>query len=174
MVLLHLALVFGGLSLLAIGGGSSLLPEMQRVCVQNGWIDAEGFAETYSLGQVAPGPPMTMVVLLGYHAAGLPGAALVLLAFFTPACVLTWSVSRAWARWAASPWHQAVEEGLAPVSIGLLLSGVFAVGQASIRDSFTAALALGALVVALWKNPSPAILVLSCGLIALVENSWGF
>lgn len=171
-MLLHLALVFGGLSLLAIGGGSSLLPEMQRLCVENGWTDAEGFSETYSLGQVAPGPPMTMVVLIGYHAAGLPGAGVVLVAFFTPACLLTWGASRAWARFAASPWHQAVEEGLAPVSIGLLLSGVFAIGQASIHDSFTVALALGALAISLWKNPSPALVVLGCGLLAFLQGHW--
>lgn len=164
--LLHLALVFAGLSLLAIGGGSSLLPEMQRVCVSNGWMDAETFSETYSLGQIAPGPPMTMVVLLGYHVAGAAGAAVVLLAFFTPACILTWFAARAWDRFAASSWRQALEDGLAPVSIGLLLSGAFAIGQSSIKDGFTLALGLGALALALWKNPSPALLVLGCGLLA--------
>lgn len=169
--LLHLGLVFGGLSLLAIGGGSSLLPEMQSVCVANGWTTPESFSETYSLGQVAPGPPMTMVVLLGLHAAGWVGAAVVLLAFFTPACLLTWGVSRVWDRFAASPWRKAIEDGLAPISIGLLLSGVFAVGHGAIKDSLTVTLALASLIIALWKNPSPAILVLGSGLIAFLSRA---
>lgn len=171
--LTHLALVFGGLSLLAIGGGSSLLPEMQSVCVANGWTTPEQFSETYSLGQVAPGPPMTMVVLLGYHAAGWMGALVVLLAFFTPACALTWGAARLWDRFASSPWRQSLEDGLAPISIGLLLSGVFAVGQAAIKDSLTVTLALVALALALWKNPSPALLVLGSGLIAFLGSLLG-
>jgi chromate transporter len=166
----HLALVFGGLSLLAIGGGSSLLPEMQRVCVENGWTDAQGFSETYSLGQVAPGPPMTMVVLLGYHVAGVAGAIVVLLAFFTPACCLTWAVSRAWSRFEGSPWHEAVENGLAPVSIGLLLSGALAIGQSAINDAFSLAITVVALLLALWKDPSPALLVLGAGLVAFCRT----
>jgi len=170
--LIHLALVFGGLSLLAVGGGSSLLPEMQTICVANGWIDAEGFSESYSLGQVVPGPPMTMVVLLGYHAAGVSGAVVVLLAFFTPACVLTLFVSRIWDRFSSSPWRKAIENGLAPVSIGLLVSGAIAIGQGvgMFVEPFYLAIGLGAMGLTLWRNANPAILVLGCGLLGFLKG----
>ena len=114
---------------------------------------------------------MTMVILLGYHAAGIAGALVVLVSFFTPACLLTWAAARAWSRVADSPWRQAVEDGLAPISIGLLLSGAFAVGQAAIKDWLTLGLAVAALAIALWKNPSPALVVLGCGLLAFLLES---
>ncbi len=72
--LVSLLNVFCLLSLLAVGGGSAVLPQMAHETVGvHGWVSADDFATIYSLGQMAPGPNMTMVGLIGYKASGLAG-----------------------------------------------------------------------------------------------------
>ena len=60
--LVRLLNVFCLLSLLAVGGGSAVLPEMQHETVAvHHWVTDQQFATIYSLGQMAPGPNMSMV-----------------------------------------------------------------------------------------------------------------
>jgi chromate transporter len=97
--LLNLSWVFALLSILAVGGGTAVLPEMQRMTVhQFHWVTDRQFRDIYSLGQVAPGPNMLMVMVIGYRQAGAAGAAAVALAFFLPDCLLTFFANRIWAR----------------------------------------------------------------------------
>ena len=66
---------FATASLFAIGGGSAALPELHKVVVtQTHWLTDRQFKEIYSLGQIAPGPNMTMVAVIGSQVAGWAGA----------------------------------------------------------------------------------------------------
>lgn len=92
--LVALALIFGELSLLAFGGGNTILPEMQRQVVDvQGWMSARDFAALYALAQAAPGPNMMVVPLVGWHVAGLPGLLVASVAKFGPSSLLTASRS---------------------------------------------------------------------------------
>ena len=74
MRLIHLFLVFSLLSVLAVGGGTAVLPEMQHMTVHTfHWLTDAQFRNIYSLGQVAPGPNMLMVLVIGYQLAGWAG-----------------------------------------------------------------------------------------------------
>jgi chromate transporter len=60
--LVELVNVFALLSILAVGGGTAVLPQMKHDVVDHRqWISADEFADIYSLGQLAPGPNMNMV-----------------------------------------------------------------------------------------------------------------
>ncbi len=123
MLLLALALLFGGLSLLAIGGASSALPGMERAIVfQHHWMSAQEFARLFGLAQAAPGPNMLAVTLFGWRIAGLAGALVATLAFLLPACALAYAVGRLWLRFAERRWLRVVQAGLLPVTAGLMLS----------------------------------------------------
>lgn len=122
--------VFALLSLLAVGGGTAVLPQMKHDTVQaHHWVTDTQFAEIYSLGQLAPGPNMTCVILIGYEVAGVAGLVAVLFAFFFPACLLCYFVSQIWDAAAGSPWRDAVQRGMAPIVIGLMLAGCYALGK---------------------------------------------
>ena len=75
----QLALSFALLSILAVGGGTAVLPEMQTLLAHQFGIDHTQFVHIYSMGQVAPGPNMLMVLVIGFQIAGLVGAGVVLL-----------------------------------------------------------------------------------------------
>lgn len=66
MRLVQLSAVFAMLSMLALGGGISVLPEMQHMTVRVfHWLTDKQFRDIYSLGQVAPGPNGLMVMVIG-------------------------------------------------------------------------------------------------------------
>jgi chromate transporter len=128
--LISLINVFALLSLLAVGGGTAVLPQMKHEVVgTHHWLTAEQFTDIYSLGQLAPGPNMNMVAVIGYHVAGITGAILVLLAFYVPSCTLVFAVGKVWDHFEGSPWRDAVQRGMAPITIGLMMSGVYAIGR---------------------------------------------
>lgn len=161
--LIHLALTFGMLSLLAVGGGTAVLPEMQTVLAQQFDIDHTAFVHIYSLGQLAPGPNMMMVVVFGFQIAGMLGAAVVLLSFFLPSSILCLSVGRLWTRIGERPWRRAVQNALEPISIGLMCSGVYAVAKAAVIGPLTLIMAALTLVVIMFTRVNPVFMILGMG-----------
>ncbi len=122
--LLTLALIFAELSVLAFGGGNSVLPEMQRRIVEvHGWMTAAQFNALFGLAQAAPGPNMMVVTLLGWRLAGFWGALVATAAMFGPSSLVTGIALRAWDRFRHAPWRHAVQAGLVPVTAGLVSAG---------------------------------------------------
>lgn len=119
-----LAALYAHLSLLAIGGVVTVLPEMQREVVEaRGWMRAEEFAALFALAQAAPGPNMLVATLVGWRVAGVPGALVATLAMIGPSSVLTWATSGVWHRFRDAPWRRRVQAGLVPVTAGLVMAG---------------------------------------------------
>jgi chromate transporter len=153
--------VFAYLSLLTVGGGMAAFPEMKTLTVDvYGWLNSAQLTHLYSIGQLAPGPNMMMIIAIGEWVAGPMGALLVLIAFFAPTALLTFMVGRWWTRLEAWPWRTSLEQGLAPVSIGLLLAGCFSLAKGAIFGLETAAIAIGVLLILLQTKINPALLVL--------------
>ncbi len=158
--------VFGLLSVLAVGGGLAVLPEMKRLTVeQYHWVTADQFVDFYSLGQMAPGPNMVMVTLIGYKVAALAGAIAVLVAFFLPASVLTFGANRLWHRLSAWPWRESIRRGLAPVTVGLMIAGVISIGKVAIDAPGTAVLAVAVTGLLLTTRVNPALLILGSAIV---------
>jgi chromate transporter len=167
--LMSLIWVFALLSILAVGGGTAVLPEVERLTIHHfHWITEGQFRDMYSLGQVAPGPNMMMVLLIGYRIAGALGALAVGLAFFLPDCVLTLVVHRLWEHLKNSPWRTAVQHGMAPVAIGLMLSGTYAVARLSIFNLTSLLIATTVFLLLLWRHFNPAALVLGGGFLYML------
>ena len=122
-VLLSIAGYFSSLSLFAIGGANAAIPEMQRISVEvMHWMTAKEFADTFAIAQMSPGPNVIIVALIGYHVAGLAGAGVATVAMCGPTCVLAFVVSRVWDRFKAAPWRVALQNGLIPVALGLIVA----------------------------------------------------
>jgi len=130
--LVQLALLFGGLSLLAFGGGTGVLPDMQRAAVDaHHWLTGPEFLDFFAISRAAPGPGSLIVGLIGQKAAGLAGALVSFAAMFGPSCALVYFAARVWHRAAHAAWRALLERALAPVAIGL----TFASGLALIRGT---------------------------------------
>src|ERR1700680_2329039 len=167
--LISLAWVFALLSILAVGGGTAVLPEMERMTVgQFHWVTDKQFRDIYSLGQVAPGPNMLMVMVIGYRVAGYLGSAIVAFAFFVADCILTLFANRMWLRYSESPWRHAIQRAMAPIAIGLMLSGTYAIARLSIHNIMGLAVAAGTMGVLMWRRVNPLLLISTGGVAYLV------
>jgi len=162
--------VFAYLSLLTVGGGMAAFPEMQVLTVEvHRWLTFPQLIHLYSVGQMAPGPNMMMIVVIGQWAGGRLGAAAVLIAFFGPTAALAYIVARLWRKLERWPWRTSIQQGLAPVSIGLLLAGCFTMAKGAIFGVETAAIAVGVLLILLQYKVNPALLVLGGALIGVLS-----
>jgi chromate transporter len=125
-----LALIFAQLSLLAFGGGNTILPEMQRqVTVVHAWMTPQDFASLYALAQAAPGPNMLVSTLIGWRVAGLSGALTATGALTAPSSLLTFFAARLWYRFREKPWRRIIQVGLMPVTAGLITAGAIVLVQ---------------------------------------------
>jgi chromate transporter len=164
--LLWLTWTFLWLSLLCVGGGVGVIPEMQRQVVQNHqWVTAREFVDGYTLAQLTPGPNMLIAAFVGYRAHGVPGALLATLAMFLPTSLVTVIVTDRWQRWRGHRWADAVERALAPVGMGLMAAGVYTLARSALHDVLTVALALTAALVLATRRAPPMLVVLVAGLV---------
>lgn len=153
--------VFAYLSILTVGGGMAAFPELKVLTVEvHHWLTFPQLVHLYSIGQMAPGPNMMMIVAIGAWAAGLAGAIAVLLAFFGPTAVLALFVGRLWTRLEHWPWRDSIQKGLAPVSIGLLLAGCLTIARGAVRDWISACLCVVTFMILVRSKVNPALLVL--------------
>jgi len=163
------ARVFAYLSLLTIGGGMAAYPEMRTLVVDvHHWLTEAQLVHIYSIGQAAPGPNMMMVAAMGERISGLAGAVVAALAFFVPTGLLTFAVGRVWNRLANWPWRASIQNGLAPVAIGLAVAGLVTFGRGSITGWVTGAIGLAVFVVTMRTKINPALLILSGAVVGVV------
>lgn len=145
---LQLTLHYASLSLLAVGGAISLVPDMHRYLVlEQHWLTEAQFNASIAIAQAAPGPNVLFVGLMGWnvglnaaggsglgaHAAllGLLGMACTMLGMLVPSTVLTWVATRWAARYQQHRAIRAFKQGMAPLVIGLLLATAWTLGSAS-------------------------------------------
>jgi chromate transporter len=171
---LALALVFVPLSLLSIGGGASLLAEIEHQSVTvRGWTTQREFADLFAISRAAPGPGTMLSALIGRKAAGLAGALTATVALYLPSSLLVYGAARLWGRWHGSVWHTAVERGLAPIAARLILSGGIAVLRVSPGGPavWAAAVASTALILG-WPRLHPLALFAAAGALFGAIGLW--
>jgi chromate transporter len=152
--------VFAYLSILTVGGGMAAFPELKVLTVDvHNWLTFHQLIHLYSVGQMAPGPNMMMIVAIGQWVAGLAGAVVVLIAFFLPTALLCLCIGRLWNRLAKWPWRTSIQRGLAPVSIGLLLAGCLTMAKGALTGWITATIAVVVLAILLRSRINPALLI---------------
>jgi chromate transporter len=125
-LLISLCLTFAPLSLLAIGGGSSILGELQASVVdQSHWLTKQGFLDIFAISRVAPGPGTLIVTLIGWKIDGLVGAVVATIAIFAPSSLLILIVAHLWHSQPNAVWQRALIYGLSPLAAALVLSSAF-------------------------------------------------
>jgi chromate transporter len=164
--LLRLGVTFLWLSLLCVGGGLGVIPEMQRQVIERyHWVTTREFVDGYALSQLTPGPGMLIAVFVGYRAHGISGGLVAGLAMFLPASLLAGLVTRHWKDMRERGWARTAERALQPIGLGLMASGAWTLGRSAIHDWPTAGLALAALAVLALGRVPPIAVVLAAGAI---------
>lgn len=163
--MLEMALWFAFLSLIAFGGMPAVIPEMQRVVVENGWATPTEFIQLFAVGQAAPGPNVLFVSLIGWKVGGLAGALVALGAVCIPAFALAWWVSGIWERFKDSPWRSAIARAIAPLVVALILSAGYVIATPRSPDwRYWGIAAISAIAAICLKKLNPLWIVAAGGL----------
>ncbi|MEA2868185.1 MAG: chromate transporter [Bradyrhizobium sp.] len=164
--ILALAWTFGLMSLFAVGGANSAIPEMHRVAVDvHHWLTDKQFADVFAISQLSPGPNVLIVTLIGYAVAGIAGALVATLAMCVPTAVLAYYVSHLLRRSSHSRWPAIFQAALVPLSIGLMGASGLVLALTSDRTWAAALVTAAVAVVAFATRLNPLWLLLAGGVL---------
>jgi chromate transporter len=165
-VLLVLAMQFSIIALLSLGGFNAALPEIHRQAVElSGWVSERQFADMFALSMAIPGPNIMLIMLIGHHVAGVLGALVATMAICGPTAIVATVLSRTWDRFKDAPWRIAVQDGLVPISVGLVGATALMLTQHMASHSLAAAtIAAVTAAVTFWSRLNPLWLIAAAGL----------
>ncbi len=159
---------------LVFGGGHVVLPLLQAEVVPPGWVTNDSFLAGYGAAQAVPGPLFTFAAYLGAvmdpQPNGWAGAALCLVAVFTPSFLLVLGTLPFWENLRRRPMAQSALKGVNAAVVGLLLAALYhPVWTAGILGAADFALAASAfLLLFMWKTPPWLVVLLSAVAGALI------
>jgi chromate transporter len=171
---LQIAGLFAMLSLLSIGGGNVVLPEMHMQAVKgHHWLTDSQFADVFSISQAAPGPSILIVTMVGYGAGltvggipgGMIGGLIATFAMVTPAATLTYAVTLVWQKAEKSKLRHAVEKGFAPLTVGLIMASALVISRAADHDWRAYTLTAIATLIFVFTKTNPLIVVFAAGVV---------
>ena len=132
MIWLELFWQFFTLAFVAFGGASALLPELHRTVVENHhWLDSQTFTQLFAIAQAAPGPNVLVVTLIGWEVAGVAGAIAATLGMCLPMSVAIYLLFGRWEAFKDASWRKAIQTGVAPMAVGLIVSSGVLIVQAT-------------------------------------------
>lgn len=168
-----LAGMFLLLSILAVGGGSSVIPELHKMAVtDHQWMTDRQFIDLFAITQATPGPGMLIVSSIGYKAGLSIGfgfavfcAVFATLCMFGPCVGLAYTASRLYESFEKSPWHGPVQKGASAVTLGLIFATAYIIAKGS--DKSTAAIAITTVTALLmaYSKVNPLLIMVAAGLL---------
>jgi chromate transporter len=162
----RIATVFLSLSLVSLGGGNTILPEIHRAAVQqNHWMTDRQFADIYAISEAAPGPSSMIASLVGLRAGGLVGALIAIVAVIGPSSLLMYVACRTWDRFRDAKWRIAFERGLGPISLGLLFSSGYTVVRSADHTPVAYAITAVSCLLLVRTRISPLMIMAAAGVL---------
>jgi len=154
------------------GSGLAIVPFLYGGVVKEyGWLTDQQFVDAVAVAMITPGPVVITTGFIGYLVAGFGGAVVAAAGTFLPCYLLTILPAPYFKKHGKRPAIVAFIDGVTAAAIGAIAGAVIVIGQRSITDWITAALALVTVGI-LWrfkKVPEPAI-VLAAALIGLAVH----
>ncbi len=150
---------------LVFGGGHVVLPLLRAAVVDPGWVSDSAFLAGYGAAQAVPGPLFTFAAYLGAVASappgGVVGAALALVAIFTPGLLLLMAALVFWQDLRARINARAAMAGVNAAVVGLLASALYnPVWTSAVRGRTDFAVAAaGFVALTVWRAPPLLVVV---------------
>jgi chromate transporter len=154
------------------GSGLAIVPFLYGGVVQeHHWLTDRQFVDAVAVAMITPGPVVITTGFIGYLVAGFWGAVIAAVGTFLPCYLFTILPAPYFKKHGKRPAIVAFVDGVTAAAIGAITGAVIVIGQRSITDWVTAAVALVTVAV-LWrfkKVPEPAV-VLVAALLGLVVH----
>jgi chromate transporter len=146
------------------GSGLAIVPFLYSgVVVEHKWLTDRQFLDAVAVAMITPGPVVITTGFIGYLVSGFWGALVAALATFVPCYLFTIFPAPYFKKHGKNPAIIAFVDGVTAAAIGAITGAVIVLGQRSLIDWVTVALALVTVAV-LWKFkkiPEPAVIVVA-------------
>lgn len=173
--LLKLALTFGALSLVSVGGAPAMMPEIHRLSVEvNPWLSNADFARDFALSQTAPGPNFMMISLVGWWVAGFAGLMAATLAAIIPSSIIALIVGRLYRRFSSQAWFPVVKDALPPVVLGLIVASGVVTARAAVSDTLGFAIVIMSTTIVALTRQNPLVAIATGAIIGLMAGRIGY
>lgn len=167
----RLARIFGGLSLISIGGANAAVPEIHRQIVAGLHLMSDAtFAKLVAIGQTSPGPNVLVVSMIGWSLAGLAGLLVATFAFIGPSGALALAVGRLMTRYAALGAIGKLRKALAPVAVGFMLASGLVMTRAAYAGVLSLFIVAAVACLVLATRVSPFWGILAGALVGIVSH----
>jgi chromate transporter len=154
------------------GSGLAIVPFLYGGVVQeHHWLTDRQFVDAIAVAMITPGPVVITTGFIGYLVSGFWGAVVAAIGTFLPCYLFTILPAPYFKKHGKRPGIVAFVDGVTAAAIGAITGAVIIIGQRSITDWVTAALALVTAGV-LWrfKKVQEPVIVLVAALIGLVVH----
>ncbi len=142
-----------------------MLPLLRSAVVDPGWVSDGAFLAGYGAAQALPGPLFTFAAYLGAVAGapgGVLGAALALVAIFTPGLLALMGALPFWHELRGRPGARAAMAGVNAAVVGLLAAALYdPVWTSAVKGPIDFAVAAtGFVALVVWRAPPFVVVVL--------------
>ncbi len=170
----ELAKTFALLSIIAVGGATATVPEIHRQVVDTlHWMDSTTFANILAVSQIAPGPNVMIIGMIGWQVAGMAGLVVAMMAILIPSCTLAFVAGRAMQRFSALHIVKSARAALAPIAVGLILASGFILAKAADRSALTLAITAGMTIFILKSRANPLFGLLTGAILGFIGGRMG-
>ena len=174
-ILWPMALTFFTTALFSVGGISAMIPEIHRSAVDvHRWMTDEQFAAAFALSQIAPGPNILLMTLIGWRVAGLSGLIVATLATILPTSALSLMAGRGEKRLQHARWYAMTKRSLPPLVVGLICASALVTAQAAIHEWLGVALAVGVAIHVAVSRTNPLVPLSVAVMVGVIAGRLGF
>lgn len=146
------------------GSGLAIVPFLYGGVVKEyAWLTDRQFVDAVAVAMITPGPVVITTGFIGFLTSGFWGAVVAAAATFLPCYLLTVIPAPYFKKHGKQPAVVAFVDGVTAAAVGAIAGAVVVLGQRSIVDMSTAALAIATTVV-LWqfkKLPEPVVVLVA-------------
>jgi chromate transporter len=168
--LTQLFLYFLKIGAILYGGGYVLFAYINYDIVnQYRWLSEKQLLDAIAVGQITPGPVSSAATFIGYLIEGLPGAILATIAIFLPSFFIVLLLGKILPQLRKSPIAQSFLDGVNSGVVALIIAVGLTLMRDSINDIGPAIIFIIGVFVLIRYKLDPALLILSGGLIGLIN-----
>ena len=171
--LLILYTLFFRMGAVTFGGGYAMLPILRREIVQkHQWMDEENIMDYYALSQGLPGIiAVNVSVFIGYKQRKVPGAVAAALGMVSPCIIIISIIAAFLSNFQDNVYVQHALAGISVCVAALILDAVISMWKKGVKDKVGIAICLVMLVLSVFTDISPILLVIACALLGVAVRT---
>lgn len=166
----ELFISFARIGVMTFGGGMSMLPMLERECVNNRkWATDEQMLDYYAIGQCTPGIiAINTATIIGYRQRGILGAIVSTIGMFFPSVVIITVLASIIIKYKDNQYIQKAFAGIRIAVCALILKSVIGLAKKADKNMLYLLVTLGSFAALFFYGLSPILAVLFTIVIGII------